>query len=121
MYICKTFASFYLESRILRKRSSCARAPSGNLLGKLENCWKDLNASIQDIRTKFSQGVPTRNSDVESLKQEIAHLEEVVWAIQENIIKKLVNQKSSEPENRALDETTERRARVTGMKSQMSV
>ena len=82
---------------------------------------KDLNASIQDIRTKFSQGVPTRNSDVESLKQEIAHLEEVVWAIQENIIKKLVNQKSSEPENRALDETTERRARVTGIKSQMSV
>ena len=124
MYICKSFASLYLETGDVKKRLSSARALSGNLHRKLESVLKDLNAKIQGIETKVSlleTCVSTRNSVLENLKQEMTRLEEVLRVVQEIPKRISENQrefvgKSFEPKNIALDETTERCGRTQQVK-----
>ena len=99
--------------RDVKKRLSFARKLSGDLLEKLETFGRVLHASIQGIETKFSRlemCVSTRNSDLENLKQETAHLEEVLRAVQEKI--KIISENQREPEKSASDETTQRCVRA---------
>ena len=79
----------------------------------MESFGRVLHESIQGIETKFSRlemCVSTRNSDLENLKQETAHLEEVLRAVQENI--KIISENQREPEKSASDETTQRCVRA---------
>ena len=116
MYICKSLASLYLETRNEEERLSRARELSGNFKRKLENSLKNLNARIQGIETMC---VPS--SDLENLRQEMAPLEEALRVMQEDIkmisenLKKVLG-KSFEPENSAMDDTTERRASTQHLK-----
>ena len=99
----------------MEEKLSCARELSGNFKRKLENSLNNLNARIQGIETMC---VPTRRSD---LRQEMAPLEEALRVMQEDIkmisenLKKVLG-KSFEPENSALDDTTERRASTQHLK-----
>ena len=99
----------------MEEKLSCARELSGNFKRKLENSLNNLNARIQGIETMC---VPTRRSD---LRQEMAPLEEALRVMQEDIkmisenLKKVLG-KSFEPENNALDDTTERRASTQHLK-----
>ena len=72
----------------MQKRLGRARALSVNLQRKLESFGKVLNANILGTETKLSRHemcISTRNNDVENLKQEKAHLKEVVRVVRENI------------------------------------
>ena len=111
MYIYKSFASLYLETRTVKERLSCVWELSGNLQRELKNVLKNLNARIQDMET-------TGNSDLENLKKDMAPLEEVLQFVQKEI--KMISENQREPEKSALDETTGRRARAKQVKFRLA-
>ena len=118
VYICKYFASLYLETRDVKKRLSCTRELIGDLQRKLEKFGEDVNASIQGIETKFLQleiCASTGNSVLENLKQETARAGEILEDVQERT--KMILGKSFELEDIALDKMIERRARAQEVKS----